>query len=155
MADWVQNIAKGRFNELMRRVDGNDPANSAIVLVPLATIGSEADAQDLDTLADLEAHANFSERTTGAWVRKVLTDSDLAAPAPDDPNNRYPATLPQVTWTGPDPANNVAGLAVCYDPDTTAGTDANIEVITVHGSFAVTTDDNDVILNAGDYARAS
>lgn len=152
--NWFQNNSKGRFNELMRRVDNNDPANSAIVLVPMATIGTEAQGQDIVDMAALEADANFSERTTGTWLRKVLTDSDLAAPAPDNVNNRYPATLPQVTWTTPAAGNNTQGLAVCYDLDTTSGTDASIEVITVH-DFVVNTDGNDVILNAGDYGRAS
>lgn len=152
--NWVHNNAKFRAAELFRRVDGNDPANSAIVLVPMSAIGTEAQGQDIVDLASLEADANFAERTTGGWVRKVLTDADLAAPAPDHTNNRYPITLPQVTWTGPTAGNDTAGLAVCYDGDTTAGTDSNIEVLTVH-DFVVATDGNDVILNAGDAARAS
>lgn len=152
--NWAHNNAKGRLVELMRRVDNNDPANSAIVLVPMTTIGTEAQGQDIVDLASLEADVNFAERTTGGWVRKVLTDVDLAAPAPDNTNNRYPATLPQVTWTTPLTGNNTAGLAVCYDNDTAAGTDSNIEVLTVH-DFVVTTDGNDVVLLTGDYARAT
>lgn len=145
------NIAKGRFVEFMNRVDSNDPANSAIILVPLSATDTEANAQDFDDLnAFLGGTPN--EQTTGSWVRKTLTDADLAAIAVDDTNNRFPATLPQVTWTAP--TTNTVALAICYDSDTTSGTDANIIVIAVC-DFAVTGDGNDVILNAGDYARAS
>ena len=154
MANFVFNVAKGRVAEYFNRVDSNDPANSAIILVPLSASGTEAQGQDLDTLADVEADANFAERTTGGWVRKTLTDTELAAIAVDDTNNRMPATLPSVTWTAPTTGNNTTGLLVCYDGDTTAGTDANI-VPLVHCDFVVVTDGNDVILTAGDCFRAS
>lgn len=154
MANFMFNVAKGRFVEYFNRVDSNDPANSAIILVPLSASGTEAQGQDLDTLADVEADANFAERTSGGWVRKTLTDSDLAAVAVDDTNNRFPATIPQVTWTAPAAGNNTTGVLVCYDPDTTGGTDANIVPI-CHLDMAVTTDGNDVIVAAGDVARAA
>lgn len=153
MANYLLNIAKGRFVELMNRVDSNDPANSAIILVPLSASGTEAEAQDYDDLAALLG-GTANEQSSGGWARKTLTDADLAAIAVDDANNRFPATLPQVTWTGPTAGNNTTGLAICYDPDTTSGTDANI-IVLAHCDFAVTADGNDVILNAGDFARAS
>jgi len=96
----------------------------------------------------------INEQTGGSWVRKTLTDSDITFAAPDDGNNRYDASLPSVTWTSPDPGSNTTGLLVCYDSDTTGGTDANILPIS-HHDFAVTADDNDVILNAGVFYRAS
>jgi hypothetical protein len=154
MANFMFNIAKGRFVEFMNRVDSNDPANSAIILVPLSASGTEAQGQDLADLAAVEADANFAERTTGSWVRKTLTDAQLAAIAVDNTNNRFPATLPSVTWTAPAAANNTTGLLICYDSDTTGGADSAI-IPLAHCDFAVTTDGNDVVLNAGDYARAS
>src|ERR1700742_284790 len=101
----------------MNRVDSNDPANSAIILVPCSASDTEANAQDADTLTAALATA-INEQTT-SWVRKTLTDAEVAAIAVDDTNNRFPATLPQVTWTGPTTGNNTTGLLVCYDPDTT------------------------------------
>ena len=156
MADFVFNIAKGQIAEYVRRVDTNDPANSAIILVPLSASGTEAQGQDLDTLAAVEADANFAEQTAGGWVRKTLTDANFTATdyEVDDTNNRFDCALPSVTWTGPTAGNNTTGLLVCYDPDTTAGTDSNIIPLT-HHTFAVTADGNDVVLNAGDFFRAS
>lgn len=155
MANFVFNIAKGRVVEFYNRAENNDPTNSAIILVPLSQSGTEAQGQDLDDLAAVEADANFAERTTGGWVRKALESVQLASlPAPDDTNNRYGIQVPSVTWTAPAAGNNTTGLLICYDSDTTAGTDSNIIPLT-HHDFVVTTDGNDVILNVGDFFRAS
>lgn len=156
MANYVFNIAKGRVGELFNRVDGNDPSTSAIILVPLSSSGSEAQGQDLDTLAAVEADANFAEQTGGSWVRKTLTDAELAATNSevDDANNRWDVSLPSVTWTAPQAGSNTTGLLVCYDANTGAGADSDI-VPLVHLDFAVTADGNDVVLTAGDILRAS
>jgi hypothetical protein len=152
MANYMCNIAKGRFVEFFNRVDSNDPANSAIILIPLSASGVQATITDAATLSAVLASA--TERTTGGWVRKTLTDADLAAIAVDNGNDRFPATIPAVTFTTPAAGNNTTGVIVAYDNDTTSGTDANIIPI-CHLDFAVTTDGNDVIINAGDVARAS
>jgi len=155
VANFCFNISKGRVVEFYNRAENNDPTNSALILVPLSASGTEAQGQDLDDLAAVEADANFAERTTGGWVRKTLESVQLASlPAPDDTNNRYDVSVPQVTWTAPAAGNNTTGLLVCYDSDTTAGTDSNILPCT-HHDFAVTTDGNDVVLNAGVFFRAS
>lgn len=155
MADFVFNIAKGRIVEFYNRVEANDPSPSALILVPLSASGSEAQGQDLDDLAAVLGDANFTERTSGGWVRKALTDTELASlPAPNDTDNRYDIQVPEVTWTAPTASNDTTGLLVCYDADTGGGTDANIIPLT-HHDFVVTTDGNDVVLNVGDFLRAS
>jgi len=152
MAEFVFNVAKGRVAEYFNRVDSNDPTNSAIILVPLAVGDTEANLQDLDTLsAVLAATPN---EAGASWGRKTLTDSDLSALTVDDTNNRMPTSIPSVTWTAPTTGEDTVALLVCYDGDTTGGTDANIIPLTYH-DFAVTADDNDVVLNAGDTYRAS
>ncbi len=154
MANFAFNIAKGRMAEFFNRVDQNDPTNSAIIAVPMSASGTEAQGQDLATLAAVEADANFAERTSGSWVRKVLTDADIAAIAADNTNNRMPCTIPQITFTTPATGNDTTGILFCYDSDTTGGTDSNI-IPLVHLTFAVTTSGNDVIINAGDVCRSS
>jgi hypothetical protein len=155
MADFAFNISKGRGVEFYNRVENNDPSTSALILVPLSASGTEAQGQDLDSLAAIEADANFAEITTGGWSRKTLTDTELAAfPAPDDTNNRYAVAVPQVTWTSVAAGNNATGLLVCYDANTGAGSDSDIIPIT-HHTFSVTTDGNNVVLQVGDFLRAS
>jgi hypothetical protein len=148
------NIAKGRIVELYARVESNDPSTSALVLVPLSATDTEANRQDDDNLSVFLA-ATPNEQTAGGWVRKVLTDTELASvPAPEDTGNKYIVSLPEVKWTEPETGSNVVALAVCYDPKTGEGTDTEILVLTVH-DFAVTADGNDVILNAGSFLSAA
>lgn len=152
MANFTFNIAKGRVVELYNRVKSNDPATSALILVPLAATTTEANLQDMDDLATVLA--STPDEAGASWGRKTLTDADLVAYAPNDTDNRGDVAVPQVTWTTPTAAQNTVGLLVCYDSDTGAGTDANIVPLT-HHDFAVTADGNDVILNAGNFLQAS
>lgn len=160
MADFVFNIAKGRVAGYIDRVRANDPANSALVIVAIQSTGLEADdtLNNYDDLSALLAASN-NEATNVGYARKVLTDSDLTsfAPTVDDTNNRLDADLPDQTWTGVAAAGGAWGkLLVCYDNDTTAGTDANIIPLTAH-DFVVTPDGSDIIaqIAAAGFYRAS
>jgi hypothetical protein len=153
MANIVFNIAKGRVAELYNRVKSNDPANSAIILVPLETSGLEADATliDVDTLTALIAGTTNEQTTMG---RKTLTDAELAAfPAPDDTNDRMDLSLPTTTWSGAT-GNAISKIAVCYDGDTTSGTDANIIPLTMF-DFVQTPSGADIQMTTGVFYRAS
>jgi hypothetical protein len=153
MANFVCNIAKGRVVEYYNRVKSNDPANSAIILVPLETTGLESQAvlQDKDSLSDLLSGTTNEQTTMG---RKTLTDADLAAfPAPDDVNDRYSLSLPTSVYTAAT-GNAISQFAVCYDSDTTGGTDANIIPLTVF-DFVVTPSGADIQLTSAEFFRAS
>jgi hypothetical protein len=153
VANIVFNVAKGRVVEYYNRVKSNDPANSALVLVPIETTGLPADSAliDLDDLAAVLATAANEQTTMG---RKVLADAQLAAlPAPDDTNDRYEVSLPSVTWTAAG-GSAISKILVCYDADTTGGTDSNIIPLTMFDA-AATPDGNDLVLNSGVFFRAS
>jgi hypothetical protein len=153
VANIVFNIAKGRVVELYNRVENNDPANSAIILIPIETSGLESDATliDVDTLTALLSGTTNEQTTMG---RKTLTDADLAAlPAPDDANDRYEVSLPTVTWTAAS-GNAISKIAVCYDADTTSGTDANIIPLTMF-DFVQTPSGADIQMTTGVFFRAS
>lgn len=152
MAHIVPNIAKGRVAELYNRVESNDPANSAIILVPLETTGlvSDATLMDYDTLDALLAGATNEQTTMG---RKTLTDADLAAfPAPDDTNDRMECSLPTTTWAAAT-GNPISKIAVCYDNDTTGGTDTSIIPLTIM-DFVVTPSGVDIQMTGGVFFRA-
>jgi len=153
MANIVFNIAKGRIVEFYNRVEGDDPAASALILVPIETSGLEADATliDADTLTAVLSGTTNEQTTMG---RKTLTQADLAAlPAPDDTNDRYDVSLPTVTWAAAT-GNAISKILVCYDADTGAGTDADIIPLTMFDA-AVTPDGSDVQLTGGVFFRAS
>lgn len=155
MADTILNVAKGRWAELQNRVANNDPTNAAIIIVPV-DVGATTDAtiKDFATLAAVLA-GGATERTTGGWNRKTLTDSVVTAATVDNAGDRALADLPDQTWTGVS-AGTVTDLLVCYDSDTTGGTDANIVPMALL-DFAITPDGSDVVwqLNASGWAQAS
>jgi hypothetical protein len=87
--------------------------------------------------------------------RKTMTDTDIVAFAPDDVNDRVDCDIPDQTWTAVT-AGNVTDVDVCYDNDSTAGTDANLVPLTQH-DFAITPDGSDVTaqIAAAGFFRAS
>ena len=157
MADQVFNIALGRVAELYNRVDLSDPTNAALIIVVLATSGIETDAvlKDKDDLAAVVA-GTTNEVTNTNYARKVLTDADIVAFAPDDTNDRVDLDIPDQTWTAVAAGDGWNDLLVCYDSDTTGGTDANIVPLTMH-DFVVTPDGSDITaqIAAAGFYRAS
>lgn len=153
MANIVFNIAKGRVKEFYNRVESNDPTNAAIILVPIETSGLEADATLIDK-DDLSAVLSGTTNEQTTMGRKTLTDADLAAlSAPDDTNDRNECDLPTVTWTGAT-GNAISKILVCYDSDTTGGTDSAIIPLTMF-DFAVTPSGSDITMTTGVFFRAS
>jgi hypothetical protein len=158
MADTLCNIVKGRVVELYNRVKSNDPTNSAFVWVALNVSGDQDDAiRDCDTLAAVEALANVAEVTNAGYSRKVVTDADLAAlPAPDDTNNRFDIDIPDPVFANVSAGDAWTDLLLCYDSDTTAGTDSNIIPMCLF-DFPMTPDGSSLqaTVNAAGFFRAS
>lgn len=117
MADVVFNISKGRAAQL-----GLLPAtNDALIAVPIETSGIESDAtlQDYDNLSVLLAASNNEQTTMG---RKTLTSVTVNT---DDTNNRVEIDCADITWTAAT-GNAISAIIVCYDPDTTTGSDTDL-----------------------------
>jgi hypothetical protein len=156
MANLVLNIALGRVAELYNRVDTNDPTNSALIVSVFNTSAADSVIKDLDTVAAIEADANTAEVANSGYARKVLTDADIVAFAPDDANDRVDLDIPDQTWTAVVAGTAWTDLLVAFDSDTTGGTDANIIPMTWH-DFAVTPDGSDIVavIAATGFFRAS
>lgn len=139
MANYVfGTTAAGRVGEYVNRVLNNDPANSALIAVVLSQSGTAEQAEALTTLAAVESDANFAEQAAASWGRKTIADTGGGlAWAWDATNNRNEADMNDLVWTAPLASNNATGLLICYDSDTTAGTDANI-IPLIHLDMAVT-----------------
>lgn len=156
MADFVFNIAKGRVAEFYNRVDSNDPANSALIIVVIDANGdTDATMRDRDDLSALLG-GTANEVTNSGYARKTLTDADLTALTIDDTNDRVDLDIPDQTWTAVAAGTAWTDLLVCYDGDTTGGTDSNIIPLTCH-DFAVTPDGSDITaqIAAAGFFRAS
>jgi len=156
MADQVFNIALGRSVELYNRVDINDPANAVLVIAAFNSGDTDAALKDVDTLAAIEALTSTAEATNVNYARKVLTDADIVAFAPDDVNDRVDLDIPDQTWTAVAAGTNWTDLAICYDSDSTGGVDANIVPMTWH-DFVVSPNGGDVTaqIAATGFFRAS
>ena len=156
MADFVFNIAKGRVAELYNRVDSNDPTNSALIIVAIDANGdTDATMKDRDDLSALLG-GTANEVTNSNYARKTLTDADIVAFAPDDTNDRVDLDIPDQTWTAVAAGTAWTDLLICYDSDTTGGTDSGIVPLTLH-DFAVTPDGSDIVaqIAAAGFFRAS
>lgn len=127
MANQAFDVALGREVEFYSRVDSNDPANSALILLVLAASGLEADSV-LRTYATVSAllAASNNEVTNGGYGRITLTDTGLAAYTVDTTNHLITLPLANQTFTSILAGDSWRKLVVAYDSDTTGGTDANL-----------------------------
>lgn len=156
MADQVFNIALGRVAELYNRVDINDPANAALTIVVVSSTNTDATVKDIDDLLALLDLALTAEVTNTNYARKELVDTDLAAFAPDDGNDRVDLDIADQTFSAIAAGDNWTDLVICYDNDTAAGTDVNIVPLCWY-DFIITPDGSDItaVINAAGFFRAS
>lgn len=157
MGDIVFNVAKGKVNELHDRVDGDDPSPSALIVVLLKVVASDATLKDQATLAAVLAGGSTEADFTN-YARKTLTNVDIGPSVADNTNDRREADIADQTWTAAGGASNnsLVKLLVCYDANTGAGTDTDIVPLTAH-DFVITTNGGDITaqINAAGYYRAS
>lgn len=142
MADVMFNVGKGRAVELYKRVKDNDPANSAFVIILLKATVSDTLIIDFLDLASLLADVSVTEADFTNYVRIEFSDVQLAAlPVPDTATDVYPLTFPDAQWANAGGAlnNTMTKLLLCFDYDTTSGTDTDIVPIAAF-DFAGTTD---------------
>lgn len=127
MADIVFNIAKGKVAYYATLPAAND----ALIAVPIETSGIESDAtlKDYDTLSAILAAANNEQTTMG---RKTLAGVTATV---DDTNDWIDVDFTDPTWTAAT-GNPISAIVVCYDPDTTGGTDADLIPLTKHDAVA-------------------
>ncbi len=118
MADVAFNISKGKAAYYA----GLPAANDALIAVPIETSGIVSDATmiDYDDLATLLAGA--SNEQTSNMTRKTLASVTVTT---DDTNNWNIIDCADITWTAAT-GNAISALVVCYDPDTTGGSDSDL-----------------------------
>lgn len=121
MADIVFNIAKGR----VARYADLPNANDALILVLLQTTGLESDAvlRDYDSLSAILASTN-DEMTFTGYARRTLGTVTVTV---DDTNDRVDVDAADpASYTNSSTSQASSKAVICYDPDTTAGTDADL-----------------------------
>ncbi|MDX2700572.1 hypothetical protein [Streptomyces ipomoeae] len=137
MANFVFNTALARVGYLA----GLPNANDALIAIPLAASGIEADAvlRDKDTFADVVAGATNEQTDLG---RQTLTGVTVTV---DDTGDQAVIDAADITW--PDTTGAaIAAIVICYDPDTTTGTDADLIPLLKYDA-AMTPDGTDFTVN--------
>ncbi|MBG0828540.1 hypothetical protein HS041_12250 [Planomonospora sp. ID67723] len=152
MADGVFNVALGKI----AYYGGLPATNDALIAVLIKTSGLQADAtlRDHDTLSALLAASNDEADATN-YVRKTLSGVTVTV---DDTNERVDIDCDDLTYTSLGGASNntLSKIVICYDPDTTGGTDADLIPLT-HHDITLTTDGTTVTVTipSGGFARAA
>lgn len=142
MADVMFNVGKGRLVELYKRIEDNDPPNSALVILLLKT--SVADATLID-FADINAmliDVGVVEADFTNYTRITFSDTELASlPIADNATDTYALPLPNAVWASAGGVlnNTLAKLILCFDYDTTTGVDADLVPIAAY-DYTGTTD---------------
>ena len=144
MSNIVFNTSLGRVAYLA----GLPAANDGLVLIALESSGLETDAvlRDKDDFAAVVAGTTNEQTTVG---RKALTSVTVTV---DDTNDRVAIDCADVTWASPT-GNAIGAVVICYDPDTTTGTDADLIPLTKH-DLTWTPDGNSFTLTVADFYRA-
>lgn len=126
MANFSFNVALGREVEFHNRVNDSDPTNAVFVLVVLSTTALDVDAtlKDYDTLAAILA-VNDEVDNTG-YARKIIDDTGVAAYTVDDDDDSITLPLADQTFTTISAGDAWRKALLCYDSDSTGGTDTNI-----------------------------
>ncbi|MEN9793034.1 MAG: hypothetical protein RL330_1112 [Actinomycetota bacterium] len=120
MADLVFNIAKGKAAYYA----GLPATNDALIVVPIEASGIEADEtlKDYDNLSALLG--GTSNEQTSNMTRKTL--ASVTVTVSDSPGENWVnIDAADPTWTAVT-GNAIAALVICYDPDTTGGTDSDL-----------------------------
>lgn len=124
----IFNQAKGR----LARYADLPGTNDALIAVLFSTAQAEATLQDYDTLTDVKA--SNSEATFTGYSRQTLTGVTVTV---DDTGNAVSVDCDDPQWS-PTSAQSLTKILICYDPDTTGGTDADI-IPLFADDFVVTT----------------
>jgi hypothetical protein len=147
--DFVFNIAKGKWGYYA----GLPAANDALIIIPLETTGLETDAilRDKDTFTDVVLGTTNEQTTLG---RKTVTAA--VSYATDDTNDKtWVDITTDPVWTA-SAGNAIAKLVVCYDPDTTGGTDTDlIPLFCLSCDFTPDGSDLTAVINASGIGQAT
>lgn len=142
MANGVFNIARGKIGYYANSALGLSGANSRIVVVALEAAEADDTLNNYDDLGALLAAAGNTEATATGYARKQHAGADVTYSVDDTGNSGKVVIGTDDTWTAVT-GNAFVKLVLCYDPDNTVGTDADLVPLS-HHDFAVTPNGGDI-----------
>lgn len=128
MTATIANIAKGRINEFVNRVNNNDPSTAGFIVFLLQDTGLDA----IDTLRDFDAMdvllAANTECSVASYARLVLTDTEVGAPTVDDSGNQQTFDVGDFDFGALEAGQNIAASIIAYAPDVAGATSTMVVV---------------------------
>jgi hypothetical protein len=145
VANFVFNVALGMVGYYATLPAAND----ALIAIPLEATGLETDAvlRDKDTLADVVSGTTNEQTTLG---RQILTTVTATV---DDTNDRLAVDSADITWDDTS-GNPIGAIVICYDPDTTTGTDSTLIPLCKYDA-PMTPDGTDFTASVNDLLRVT
>lgn len=127
MANFSFDVSLGREVEFHYRVNDNDPANAVFTLVVLAHEDLDPDSilRTYSTLSAIASGGNIEVGNTN-YARIELSDVDIVSASTDTTLHKTTIGFFPVQFTSIGAGDIWSKLLLCYDPDSTAGNDANI-----------------------------
>lgn len=145
MANGVFNIARGKIGYYANPALGLAGANARLRIVVLEAAEADDVLNNYDDLATLLAAAGNTEATATGYAAAQHAAADLTFTVDDAANTARVVIGTDDTWTAVT-GNAFVKLLVCYDPDNTVGTDADVIPLS-HHDFAVTPNGGDITAN--------
>jgi len=139
MANGVFNIARGKVGYYLDDAMGLSGGNSKLTIVVLSEVEADDTLNNYDTLAAVIAGSN-SEADATNYARIELAAAAVTLSVDDTGNTAKVVIDADQTWTSVanDDSNGAWDkLLICWDGDSTGGTDTDVVPLTYH-DFSVT-----------------
>lgn len=142
MAQTVTNKAKYLF-----ATGGIVPGTTDLRMGLLKTLAAHTNVPDLDTVAGMEAHADFAELTAAGYARVALTSE---AATEDDANDRANIDSDNVAFAAISTGETIVGAFIF---DNAGGADASRNLVAIYDLTSTPTNGGTVTVNVADFLR--
>ena len=124
------------------------PGTTDLRMGLLKTLTAHTNVPDLNTVADMEAHADFAELTGVASYARVALLSEAATE--DDTNDRVNIDCSDVAFGTLETGGTIVG---CFIFDQAGGADASRNLIAIYDLTSTPTNGSAVTVTVADFAR--
>jgi len=123
------------------------PGTTDLRMGLLKTLAAHTNVPDLDTVAGMEAHADFAELTASGYARVALTSE---AATEDDTNDRANIDSDNVAFAAIASGETIVGAFIF---DNAGGADASRNLIAIYDLTSTPTNGGAVTVNVADFLR--
>lgn len=123
------------------------PGTTDLRMGLLKTLAAHTNVADLNTVADMEAHADFAELTAGGYARQALTSE---AASEDDTNDRANIDSDNVAFGAISAGETIVGAFIF---DNAGGADSSRNLLSIHDLASTPTNGGTITVTVADFHR--